>query len=221
MNPIKVIVVDDHAVVRDGLRALLMTRPDIDVVAVAADGVEALEVARDSRPDVVLMDLRMPKMDGVETTRRLMAFPEPPAVIALTMSDDDTSLLAVIRSGARGYLLKDSDGDDVVAAIQAVMAGQVVFGSVIGDKVVQLLHAPPVQQQPPFAALSPRERQVLDMVAAGLGNQAIGRRLDISPKTVANIISTVLVKIGVPDRSHAAEMARLAGLGRGQSETPR
>jgi DNA-binding NarL/FixJ family response regulator len=219
MTGIPVVIVDDHAVVRQGLRALLDARDDIDVVGVAADGVESLDVVRRSGARVVLMDLGMPRMDGVEATRRLMAFAEPPAVIALTMSDDDTSLLAVVRAGARGYLLKDSDGDDVVAAIHAVTAGQVVFGSGIGAKVVALLHAPPVHQPPPFADLTDRERQVLDLVAAGLGNQAISQRLTVTPKTVANTISTVLVKLGVPDRARAAERARVAGLGRGRGET--
>lgn len=160
------------------------------------------------------MDLGMPRLDGVEATRRIMAFPNAPQVIALTMSDDDTSLLAVVRAGARGYLLKDSDGDEVVTAIHAVRAGQVVFGPGVGSTIVGLLQVPPARLPPPFAELSGREHEVLDLVAAGWGNQAIGRRLSISPKTVANTISTVLVKLGAPDRAQAAQRARVAGLGR-------
>ena len=214
MNPIRLMVVDDHTVVRDGLRMLLSTREDIDVVGVAADGLQALEVARDCAPAAVLMDLNMPRMDGVEATRRLLAIAPATAIIALTMSDDDASLLAAVRAGVRGYLLKDSDGDDVVAAIHAVINGQVVFGSGISATVLGLLHTPPARQEPPFPELTGREREVLDLLAAGLGNQAISRRLAVSPKTVANTVSTILVRLGVPDRAHAAEKARAAGLGR-------
>lgn len=213
MTPIRVMVVDDHAVVRDGLRALLATRADIDVVGVAADGVQAIHDVREVQPDVVLMDLGMPRMDGVEATRRISAQQPAPIVIVLTMSDDDTSVLAAVRAGARGYLLKDADGDEVVAAIHAVTGGQAVFGPGVAGTVLGLLHNPPARQDPPFKELSNRERQVLDLVADGLGNQAISRRLGVSTKTVANIVSTLLVKLEVPDRAHAAAKARAAGLG--------
>jgi DNA-binding NarL/FixJ family response regulator len=213
MNPIKVMVVDDHAVVRDGLRALLATRTDIDVVGVAADGVQAIHVARECQPQVVLMDLGMPRMDGVEATRRITALQPAAIVIVLTMSDDDTSVIAAVRAGAHGYLLKDADGDEVVAAIHAVTGGQAVFGHGVAGTVLDLLHTPPARQEPPFPELSNREREVLSLVATGLGNQAIARRLSVSTKTVANTVSTVLVKLGVPDRAHAATKARAAGLG--------
>ncbi|MFC4944700.1 response regulator transcription factor [Pseudonocardia sp. GCM10023141] len=213
-GPVRVLLVDDHAVVRDGLRALLATRPDIEVVGVAADGVEAVHVARDCRPQAVLMDLAMPRMDGIEATRRIVAATDPPAVIVLTMSDDDASLLAAVRAGARGYLLKEADGADVVAAIHAVTAGQAVFGPGVAAAVLALLQAPPVRQPPPFPQLSGREREVLDRVAAGLANASIGAVLGLSPKTVANTVSLVLTKLGVPDRAAAAAQARAAGLGR-------
>jgi DNA-binding NarL/FixJ family response regulator len=159
------------------------------------------------------MDLGMPRMDGVEATRRIATLPSAPAVIVLTMSDDDTTVLAAIRAGARGYLLKDADGDEVVAAIHAGAGGQAVFGQGVAATVLGLLHTPPAVQHRPFAQLSPRELQVLELIAANLGNQAIGRRLSVSPKTVANTVSTILVKLGVPDRAHAAATARTAGLG--------
>jgi len=216
MNRIAVMIVDDHAVVRDGLRALLTTRPEIEVVGAAADGVEAVHVAGQCHPDVVLMDLGMPRMDGVEATRRITALQSAPAVIVLTMSDDDTSVLAAIRAGARGYLLKDADGDDVVAAIHAGAAGQAVFGQGVAATVLGLLHTPPAKRDRPFAQLSQRELQVLELIAADLGNQTIGRRLGVSPKTVANTVSTILVKIGVPDRAHAVATAKTAGLGTNQ-----
>lgn len=213
MTPLRVVVVDDHAVVRDGLCALLGTDPGLEVVGVAADGVESLRVVRETRPQVVLMDLAMPRMDGIEATRRLTAADPAPAVLVLTMSDGDAALLAAIRAGARGYLLKDSEGSQVVAAIRAVAAGQAVFGPGVAPSVLALLHAPPAEQPYPFPALTSREREVLALLADGLGNQAIGRQLGVSPKTVANAVSAVVVKLGVPDRVAAADRARSAGIG--------
>lgn len=213
MKRLRVVLVDDHAVVRDGLRALLATREEIEVVAVAADGVEALHVVRETQPDVVLMDLAMPRMDGVEATRRLTACRPAPAVLVLTMSDDDAALLAAIRAGARGYLIKDTEGEQVIAALHAVAAGQAVFGPGVAPAVLALLHAPPAQQEPTFPELTAREREILDLVAGGLGNPAVGSRLGLSPKTVANTVSAILVKLGVPDRAAAAARARSAGLG--------
>lgn len=215
MTALRVVVVDDHAVVRDGLRALLATDPGIDVVGVAADGAEAISVVRDTRPQVVLMDLTMPRMDGIEATRRLAAAENPPAVLVLTMSDGDAALLAAIRAGARGYLLKNTEGSQVIAAIRAVAAGQAVFGTGVAPAVLTLLHAPPAEQPYPFPELTHREREILALLADGLGNQTIGRLLGISPKTVANGVSAVLVKVGVPDRAAAAARARSAGLGGG------
>lgn len=215
MTPVRVMVVDDRAVVRDGLRALLATRDDVEVVGTAADGIEALRVARDCHPQAVLMGLGMPRMDGVEATRRLVATHPTPAVIVLTASADDTAVPAAVRAGARGYLLTDADGDEVVAAIHAVTSSQAVFGTGVASAVLAMLHAPPVHREPPFAQLTERERQVLDLVAAGWGNQEIGRQLRITPKTVANLVSGVLVKLGSPDRAAVAERARAAGLGAG------
>jgi DNA-binding NarL/FixJ family response regulator len=213
VNAIRVVVVDDHAVVRDGLRALLTTHEHIAVVGVAADGLQAIQATHEYQPDVVLMDLGMPQMGGVEATRRILSLHPTTHVIALTMSDDDTTVLAAIRAGARGYLLKDADGDEIVAAIRAVTAGQAIFGPGVAATVLDLLHIPPAHQQPPFPQLSNRERQVLDLIGAGLGNQSISQRLGISVKTVANAVSTILVKLGVTDRAGAAAKARAAGLG--------
>lgn len=186
------------------------------MVAVAADGVEAVQFTAQCSPNIVLMDLGMPRMDGVEATRRITTMQPAPVVIVLTMSDDDTSVLAAVRAGASGYLLKDADGDDVVAAIHAVAAGHAVFGQGVAGTVLGLLHSPPAQQGRPFTQLSHRELQVLDLIAADMGNQTISRRLGVSPKTVANTVSTILVKIGAPDRARAAATARAAGLGEPQ-----
>lgn len=212
MTATKVLVVDDHAVVRDGLCALLEGVPDVDVVGVAEDGSRALAVARETAPDVVLMDLTMPVMDGTEATRRLVTGGGGcPAVLVLTMSDDDASLLAAIRAGARGYLLKDARGDEVVAGIRAVARGEAVFGRRVAPQVLRLLQTPTAETAP-FPQLSAREREVLSLVGRGLGNQAIGVQLGISTKTVANAVSNLLVKLPARDRSEAVALARAEGL---------
>lgn len=215
-GPIRVLIVDDHPVVRSGLRALLAGVDDIEPVGEAADGITALAAVRDVRPDVVLMDLAMPGLSGVEVTRRLTTRPETAAlaVLVLTMSDDDASLTAAVQAGARGYLLKDTGADEVIAAVRAVARGDVVFSRGVAPVVLALLQA----RTPPPAIVLPgltdREREILALVARGLGNQAIAARTGISAKTVANTVSNVLVKLGVADRGEAVELARRSGLGR-------
>ena len=210
---VKVMVVDDHAVVRDGLCALLEGISDIEVVGVAADGSRALAVARQTLPDVVLMDLTMPVMDGAEATHRLVnGSGGGPAVLVLTMSDDDASLLAAVRAGARGYLLKDARGEEVLAGIRAVARGEAVFGSRVAPAVLRLLQHPPAHASAPFAQLSRREREVLALVGRGLGNQAIATQLGVSTKTVANSVSSLLTKLPARDRAEAVQMARAEGL---------
>ncbi|MCC5579776.1 MULTISPECIES: response regulator [Microtetraspora] len=211
---IRVMVVDDHPLFRDGLRAMLSTVAGLDVVAVAEDGAKALTSAREHTPDVVLMDISMPVMDGIEATRRLSAQPAAPMVIMLTMSDDDLSMLAAIRSGARGYLLKTATQDDVVNAVRGAALGQAVFGPGAAEAVIALLHAPPRTSERAFPQLTEREYEILELVARGLGNQAVAARLQVSPKTVANTVSGILVKLAVPDRAGAIAAARDAGLGR-------
>ncbi len=152
--------------------ALMTTVEGIEVVAVAEDGLRALAAVREHSPDVVLMDIAMPNMDGIEATRRLSAGPRPPSVVMLTMSDDDLSLLAAVRAGARGYLLKNAAQEDVVAAVRAAARGQAVFGTGAAESVIKLLHAPPGVSPRPFPALTGREYEILGLVASGLGNQA-------------------------------------------------
>ena len=152
-------------------------------------------------------------MGGIEATRRLLALCPAVAVIVLTMSDDDTSLLAAMRSGARGYLLKEADGNDVIAAIHTVMSGQVLFGQGVAASVLQLLDDPPARRDPPFKTLSNRELQILELVASGATNPSIARQLNISTKTVANMLSGILVKIEARDRAEATAKAHAAGLG--------
>jgi DNA-binding NarL/FixJ family response regulator len=215
MHPemIRLLLVDDHPVIRDGLRALMSTVDGIEVVAVAEDGAQAVRAIREHAPHVVLMDISMPNMDGIEATRRIAAEPSAPAVIMLTMSDDDVSLLAAVRAGAKGYLLKNAGQDDVIAAVRSAARGQAVFGAGAAEAVLGLLHTPPRESGRPFPELTDREYEMLELVARGLGNQGIAQHLCLSPKTVANTISVILAKLCVRDRSEAIATARTAGLG--------
>jgi DNA-binding NarL/FixJ family response regulator len=211
---IRVLIVDDHPIVRSGLHALLSGGgADIEPVGEAADGVAALEAVRDLRPDVVLMDLGLPRLSGVEATRRLTGQSGGPRILVLTMSDDDASMVAAIRAGAHGYLLKDAGADEVLAAVRAVARGEAVFGRGVAPNILDLLRGQQRAAAPAFPQLTARERAILDLVARGVGNQAIAQRLAISAKTVANTLSGILVKIGVRDRGEAVEAARQAGLG--------
>jgi DNA-binding NarL/FixJ family response regulator len=213
--PIRVLIVDDHPVVRSGLLALLTEASGFEPAGEAQDGIAALAAIRQTRPDVVLMDLAMPNMSGVEATRRITAGPETArvAVLVLTMSDDDASLAAAVRAGARGYLLKDASADEVLAAVRAVARGEVVFGRGVAPAVLDLLRAPARAPAPVLPELTDREREILGLVGMGLGNQAIARRLRISAKTVANTVSNILVKLGAADRADAVAVARQQGLG--------
>jgi len=208
---VRIVLVDDHPMVRDGLSALFETIDDCAVVGVASNGEEALRVVREHRPDVTLMDLAMPVMGGVEAIKRLVSHDPGARVVVLTMSDDDASVRAAMRAGARGYLLKDSGQHEVLAAVRAAANGQLVFGATVVPKVVGLLE--PGAAAAPFPDLTDREREVLDLLASGLGNQAIARRLDVSSKTVANVISNILPKMGAADRGAAIALARARGLG--------
>jgi DNA-binding NarL/FixJ family response regulator len=212
--PIRVLIVDDHPVVRSGLLALLTEASGFEPVGEAHDGIAALAAIRQTRPDVVLMDLTMPNLSGVEVTRQVTAWPgaAPVAVLVLTMSDDDASLAAAVRAGARGYLLKDAGAEEVLAAVRAVARGEVIFGRGVAPAVLDLLKARNRMPAPVLPELTDREREILGLVGKGLGNQAIAARLRISAKTVANAVSNILVKLGVADRGDAVAVARQEGL---------
>ncbi|WP_336922804.1 response regulator transcription factor [Aquipuribacter sp. SD81] len=218
---LRVLVVDDHPVYRDGLAALLGTVADVEVVGTAADGAAAVEQARDLAPDVVVMDVQMPVLDGVEATRRITGDSPSVAVVVLTMSEDDDTVFAALRAGARGYLLKGADADEVVQALRTVAAGGAVFGASLAVRIAQYFagRAPlPAGDAPadadPFPQLTAREREVLDLVAAGRSNPQIAELLFLSPKTVRNCVSNVFAKLHVADRAEAIVRARDAGLGR-------
>ena len=212
MDPIRVLLADDHPVVRSGLRALLDSLTGYEVVAEAIDGESAVREAQLTRPDVVLMDIRMPGIDGIEATRRVCAAVPATAILVLTMFDDDDTVFAAMRAGAQGYLLKGAEQDEIDRGIRAVVAGEAIFSPGVAQRVLGFFAASPVGADP-FPELTVREREVLDLVAAGHRNQAIAEALNLSPKTVANHISAIFVKLAVADRSEAIVRARKGGLG--------
>jgi DNA-binding NarL/FixJ family response regulator len=214
-RPLNVVVADDHPVFRDGLQVTLDDEPDITVVAAVADGDAAVAEVLRSSADVVLMDLRMPGVGGIEATARIVAERPDTAVIVLTMSDDDDSVFAALRAGARGYLLKEADATDILRAVRAVAAGEAVFGPRIANRVIAFFSAAGLRgaAAAPFPALTDREREVLDLVARGCDNATIARRLFLSDKTVRNHVSACLTKLQVASRAEAVALARDAGLG--------
>jgi DNA-binding NarL/FixJ family response regulator len=212
---VRVLVADDHPVYRSGLAGILADAGDIEVVGEAADGTIAVDLALRERPDVVLMDLHMPTMGGVDATRRLAAEAPDVNVLVLTMSDDDESVLAAVRAGARGYLVKGSAGDRIIGAVRAVAAGEAVFGADIAAQVLGVFAAdrPGAKARRPFPALTDREHEIFDLIAAGAGNHDIARRLSLSEKTVRNHVSNIFAKLHLTDRAQAIVTAREAGLG--------
>jgi DNA-binding NarL/FixJ family response regulator len=208
---VRVVLADDHPVVRDGLGALLASRDGIDVVGTVASGREAVRAAVTDRPDVLVMDLQMPDLDGVAAAREIARVAPEVAVLVLTMFDDDDSVFAAMRAGARGYLLKGASQDEIVRAIQAVAAGEAIFGPGVARRVLGHLAAPGAAAEP-FPDLTPRERQVLELLTEGLTTTAIGDRLGLAAKTVTNHTSAVFAKLQVQSRAEAVARARRAGL---------
>jgi DNA-binding NarL/FixJ family response regulator len=207
----RVLICDDHPVVRQGLVALLQSLDGFEVVGVATNGVEAVKEAVLQRPDVVLMDLQMPGGDGFTALRELARVAPDVAVCVLTMFDDDDSLFAAMRAGARGYLLKGAEQEEIERAVRGLAAGEVVFGQGVAARVLGQLTAPVAGV--PFPELTPRERGILDLLAAGVAGATIAQQLQLSPKTVSNNISNILTKLQVSDRSQAVVAAREAGMG--------
>ncbi|HEX6245426.1 MAG TPA: response regulator transcription factor [Polyangiales bacterium] len=211
---IRVLIADDQTLFREGLRAVLGAH-GIDVVGEAGDGQEALDLARQLLPDVVLMDLRMPRLSGVEATRRLQQLPRPPRVIALTTFEDDEALFAVLRAGARGYLLKDSPAAQLVEAISAATRGESLLTPAITAKLIDAFahtDAPSSRDVAEDLGLSERELSVLAQLAQGAANKEIGARLRIAEGTVKNHVTNIFTKLGVSDRTQAALKARALGL---------
>lgn len=215
---IKVLIADDHVFYREGVRAFLNNASDIDVVGEAGNGDEAISKTNELQPDVILMDLKMPGTNGIESTRRIHETHPKIGVLVLTMFDDDDSVFAAMRAGARGYLLKDADKDEVVRAIVAVERGEAIFSPAIAQRMIQYFSAPGKasnkNQPSEFAELTERELEILDLIAQGHNNLAMANKLSLSIKTVQNYVSSILTKLQVADRSQAIVRAREAGLGK-------
>jgi DNA-binding NarL/FixJ family response regulator len=214
MADVRVVVVDDQEIYRVGLRTMLQEADGVEFVGESADGAAAIEVCAAARPDVVLMDIRMPGVGGVEATRTIVAAHPGIAVLMLTMLEDDTSLFAALRAGARGYLLKGAGPSQIVRAIQAAHDGDAVIGSGASDRLSALFRTEEPLRQSPFPSLTRRELEILDLVASGAGNAQIASRLHLSDKTIRNNLTSILAKLDLPDRPSAIVAARERGLGR-------
>jgi DNA-binding NarL/FixJ family response regulator len=212
-RPVRVLIADDHPVFRDGLATLLEPHPDIEVVGRAADGAEAVALAAELRADVVVMDIQMPQVNGIEATRRVLAADPSVGVLVFTMGEDDSTLLSAMRAGARGYLVKGASQEEVTRAITSVHAGGVVFGASLASRIGELLSPAPGRGASEFPMLPEREGEVLDLIAAGRSNTQIASTLFLAPKTVRNNVSAILSKLQATDRAEVIIRARDAGLG--------
>jgi len=213
-EPIRVLIADDHPLFRDGLSALLADGPDTELAGTATSGTEAVDLAIAIQPDVIVMDLHMPGLNGIEATRRIVADSPHIAVLVLTMFDDDDSIFSALRAGARGYLLKGADQEQIRAAIRAAANGEIIFGTQLAARMLAYFTAGATAPPQVFPQLTDREREVLDLVAQGRANAAIAAKLGLSQKTVRNHVSNILTKLQVADRAQAIVQARDAGLGR-------
>jgi DNA-binding NarL/FixJ family response regulator len=209
---LSIVVADDHAVVREGLRALLSAVDGYELTGEAGTGAEAVRAAVTLHPDVIVMDIQMPGMTGIEATREISRVAPGVAVLMLTMFEDDESVFAAMRAGALGYVLKGASPTDMIRAIAAVAAGEAIFGTGVARRALTYLTAPR-PDTPAFPELTPREREVLGLIAGGLANAAIATRLGLAPNTVSNHISNIFGKLQVASRAEAIVRARSAGLG--------
>jgi DNA-binding NarL/FixJ family response regulator len=215
MDAIRVLVADDQTITRSGLRALLAAQADIEIVGEARNGEEAIELAVSLQPDVILMDLRMPGVNGIEATRRIHRASPHIGILVITVFEDDTSVFPAIRAGARGYLLKNTEQDELLRAVRAVANGSAIFSPGIAQRVLGYLSAPePSLPKNAFDELAVREKEILELIARGKTNAEIASALNLSPKTVSNNISNVLAKVQATDRAKLMLMALEAGLGR-------
>jgi DNA-binding NarL/FixJ family response regulator len=212
MDPVRVLVVEDHPLFRKGVIALLDAVPDLTVAGVSVSGEEAVPQASQLRPDVVLMDLQLPGMSGIEATRAIVRGDPQVRVLVLSLFEDEDSVFLALRAGARGYVLKDADEEELTGAIRAVARGEAIFSQAVAGRVLAFFAQP---RPPPkaFPGLTDREREILGLIAQGHPNPSIAHRLSLSPKTVANYVSAIFAKLQVADRAEAMIRAREAGLG--------
>jgi len=214
IDKINVLIADDHTLFREGVLAILSTVDDIRAVAEAADGLEAVSQAAELKPDVILMDIQMPGLNGIEATRRIQQSGLDAGVIILTMFEDDDSVFAAMRAGARGYILKGADQEELLRAIRAVNSGEAIFGPAIATRMMNYFAGlKPGSQLEAYPELTEREREVLELIARGENNASIAGQLSISQKTVRNHVSNIFNKLQVADRAQAIVQAREKGFG--------
>ena len=214
MEPVHVLIADDHKLFRAGLRALLNLFPEIQVTGEASTGEEAIAQAEALQPDIILMDIQMPGINGIEATRRIVQTSPSTGVIVVTMFEDDSSVFSAMRAGARGYILKEAGEEEVLRAIRAVAQGEAIFSPSIARRLVHFFTRPHLASDPVFPELTEREREILDLIARGDSNAGIAQRLVLSPHTVRNHISNIFSKLQVADRAEAIIRAREAGMGK-------
>ncbi len=217
MDPIRVLIADDHVAFREGLRALLKYVPHVALVGEADGGLAAIRQTTSLQPDVILLDLQMPDLDGVEATRRILKSSPHIGILVLTMFEDDDSVFAAMRAGARGYLLKGATREEIARAILAVSRGEAIFSPAIAQRFMKYFAS--IASPPAFPTLSEREHEVLELVAQGLANAAIAAQLQLSIKTVRNHVSSIFHKLQVADRAQAIIRARDAGVGLSGAES--
>jgi DNA-binding NarL/FixJ family response regulator len=215
LETLRILVAEDHPLFRKGMISLLSSVPEFEVVGEAATGEEAIARAADLRPDVVLMDLQMPEVNGIEATRRVLQESPSVRVLVVTLFEDDDSVFMALRAGARGYVLKDADEEEMVHAIWAVGKGEAIFSPAIAERVLAYFAASLPGGAPPqaFPTLTDREREILHLIAQGHPNPSIAKQLSLSSKTVGNYVSNIFTKLQVADRAQAIIRAREAGLG--------
>ncbi|CAA9245964.1 MAG: Two-component transcriptional response regulator, LuxR family [uncultured Chloroflexia bacterium] len=213
MEPIKVLIADDHPMFREGVRSMLRREDSVTLVGEATTGSAAITLAAELQPDVILMDVHMPEVNGIDATRRILQQHPHMRVLVLTMFEDDDSVFAALRAGARGYLLKGADKAEIVRAISGVASGEAIFGPAIAQRLIAFFSAPQAPAPPPvLPELTDREREILGLMTHGLSNQDIADRLVVSLKTVRNNVSNIFSKLEVVDRAQAVLRARDAGL---------
>jgi DNA-binding NarL/FixJ family response regulator len=217
MSPIKLMIADDHKLFREGVKALLSVTEDIEIIGEAGDGNTVLEKCKALQPDIILMDINMPGIDGIQATQQILAKHPKIGIIMLTMLEDDASVFAAMRAGARGYLLKGADSSEMLSVIRAVAEGQALFGPAIAKRLMNYFselgaRSASSLQDSPFPELTERELEVLRLISQGHNNQEISHKLVLSPKTVRNHITNIFSKLQVADRAQAIVRARQAGV---------
>jgi DNA-binding NarL/FixJ family response regulator len=215
MEPTRILIADDHPHFREGLSALLLSAPDLEVVGEAADGEETISLAAELQPDVILMDLDMPGVGGIEATRQILNTSPHISILVISMHEDADLVFAALQAGARGYLLKGAPKAEILRAIRAVVSGEAIFGPTIAKRLMNYFTSPRPSAAPPeaFPELTEREREILALLAQHQTNPEIARRLHLSQKTVRNHVSNIFTKLRVSDRAQAIIRAREAGLG--------